>query len=184
MQHGLTKEQLMNNQNEVVTIRAYKYENKLHYEWEAQLLELTEQYAIVACHAKRIFTHHTKQKQFVMPYPSIEIFYFDRWYTFSVSFREQGQLMYYCNIAMPAKYEDCVISFVDVDLDYIKEPDEDWKVVDEDEFIHNQQQLNYPAELIAVAYKGLEELKQAVAEGEFPFDGSISLQTYENALLR
>lgn len=165
-----------------VQIQAFKYPNRLHYEWQADLIELNEQYAMVACHAGRAFQHHTKQKQFIMPYPSIEIFFFKEWYTFSVSFRENEEMMHYCNIAMPAQYKDNIISFIDLDLDYLQEPHEDWKVVDEDEFAHNQQIFKYPEHLIAGARLGLAKLQQIVETNQFPFDGKIDIQKYESVL--
>ena len=165
-----------------VQIRAFKYPDRLHYEWEAELIEINEQYAMVACHAGRKFQHYTKQKQFIMPYPSIEIFFFDEWYTFSVSFRENGEMMHYCNIAMPAKYENNILSFIDLDLDYLQEPHEAWKVVDEDEFIVNQERFKYPEHLIHSARLGLEKLQQMVASNQFPFDGKIDLKKYESVL--
>lgn len=166
-----------------VQIQAFKYPDTLHYEWEAELIELNEQYAMVACHAGRAFQHHTKQKQFIMPYPSIEIFFFEEWYTFSVSFRDNGEMMYYCNIAMPAQFNNNIISFLDLDLDYLQEPYEDWKVVDEDEFIHNQQAFKYPQQLIVGAQLGLAKLQQLVASHGFPFDGKIDIKKYESVLL-
>jgi len=165
-----------------VQIQAFKYPNRLHYEWGADLIELNDQYAMVACHAGRAFQHHTKHKQFIMPYPSIEIFFFDEWYTFSVSFREHGEMMHYCNIAMPAQYKDNIISFIDLDLDYLQEPQEDWKVVDEDEFVHNQHALKYPEELIEGARLGLVKLQKIVAAQKFPFNGKIDIQKYESVL--
>ncbi|HIW33934.1 MAG TPA: DUF402 domain-containing protein [Candidatus Paenibacillus intestinavium] len=165
-----------------VQIQAFKYPNRLHYEWEADLIELNEQYAMVACHAGRKFHHYTKQKQFIMPYPSIEIFFFEEWYTFSVSFRENGEMMHYCNVAMPSRLDNGIISFVDLDLDYLQEPHEDWKVVDEDEFLHNQQTYNYPKALIDGAQLGLAKLQQLVAAKQFPFDGKINVKKYESVL--
>lgn len=172
----------LNSIGKKILIKAYKYPDRLHYEWEADIIQVTEQFVMVACHAERIFYHHTKQKQFIMPYPSIEIFYFNEWYTFSVSFRENGIQMYYCNIAMPAHMDNEAISFVDLDLDYLKEPDEDWKVVDEQEFIHNQKQFQYPEPLIAGATSALERLQQLVAQKQFPFNGEIDINLYESVL--
>lgn len=165
-----------------VQIQAYKYPQQLHYEWSADLIQLTPQYAMVACHAGRAFQHHTKQKQFIMPYPSIELFFFDEWYTFSVTFRENEEMMFYCNIAMPAKYDNGIISFVDLDLDYLKEPHESWKVVDEDEFLHNQHKFNYPKDLIEGALEGLKQLQQMVHSQQFPFNDEININLYKSVL--
>jgi len=165
-----------------VTIRAYKYGERLHYEWPAEIIEKTDEYVMVMCRAGRTFTHHTKGKTFIMPYPSIEVFYFNQWYTVAITFQSADRLMYYCNIAEPALLNDDVLSFVDLDLDYIKEPDEDWKVVDEEEFIAHQQQFGYSAQLIARAELALEELKQLIESKQFPFNDAIDAHLLEGVL--
>lgn len=154
--------------NEKITIQARKYGGRLHYEWQATLLEVTEDYALVYCEANRTFIHHSKQKQFNIPYPSLEWFFFKQGYTVAISFKPEG-LMYYCNIALPATYLDGVISFVDLDLDYIKEAGEQWQVVDEDEFEHHQVVLHYSDDIIAFARSALTTLQQAVKTNVYPF---------------
>jgi protein associated with RNAse G/E len=170
------------NKHKPVTIQAYKYGNRLHYEWQAEIIELTESYVMVLCRAERQFFHHTKGKVFTMPYPSIEVFYFNQWFTAAITFQTEHRLMYYCNIAMPAKLENDVISFIDLDLDYLKEPDEDWKVVDRDEFMKHQQELGYSQELIDQAELGLQQLQQRVEGKLFPFDGTINYSLLEKSL--
>jgi len=168
--------------NKPVTIKAYKYGNRLHYEWQAEIIEQTEQYVMVLCRAERKFIHHTKGKVFTMPYPSLEVFYFDQWYTAAITFQAPERLMYYCNIAMPVKLENDVLSFLDLDLDYLKEPDEDWKVVDREEFEKHQQLLGYSEELIQKAELGLQHLQEKVAAKQFPFDGSLNYSLLEKHL--
>lgn len=168
--------------NKPVTIQAYKFGGLLHYEWQAEIVQQTEQYVMVLCQANRTFIHHTKGTTFTIPYPSLEVFYFDQWYTAAISFQAEERLMYYCNIAMPVKLQNDVLSFVDLDLDYLKEPDEDWKVVDREEFERHQQQYSYPAELVEQAEQGLQTLQQVVASGQFPFDGSINYALLKQSL--
>lgn len=159
--------------NRPITIQAYKYGGRLHYEWPAEVIDQNEHYVMVLCRAGRALTHHTKRKAFKMPYPSIEIFFFNEWYTCAITFQTAERLMYYCNIAMPVELKDDTLSFLDLDLDVLKEPDEDWKVVDRDEFIAHQKELNYPADLIARAELALEQLQQQIAMDQFPFNGEI-----------
>jgi len=154
--------------NETITIQASKFNNQLHYEWEAKLIEQNEHFALIYCEANRTFIHHSKKKQFKIPYPSLEWFYFDRGYTIAISFKPEG-LMYYCNITLPSKLNNHVLSFVDLDLDYVKEANEEWKVVDEDEFMIHQTVFGYPEHIISYAYQSLEQLQQAVKEMDAPF---------------
>ncbi|MEK4249164.1 DUF402 domain-containing protein [Paenibacillus sp. FSL W7-1287] len=165
-----------------VTIRAYKYGERLHYEWPAEVIKQTDDYVMVLCRAGRTFTHHTKGKTFTMPYPSIELFFLKEWYTVAITFQSADRLMYYCNIAQPSVLDDQVLSFVDLDLDYIKEPDESWKVVDEEEFIAHQQQFGYSPQLVARAEQALEELKQLIEGEQFPFNGEIDAHLLESVL--
>ena len=156
-----------------VTIRAYKYPAKLHYELNAELIELTDQYAMVRSEAGRTFKHYTKQKEFIIPYVSIEWFFFNRGYTVAATIKENEEVMYYCNIAEPAQYIDGVVSFVDVDLDYIKEVGEQWKLVDKDEFEQNSKLFSYPAALMEAALSSLERLKLDIAQDQYPFNISV-----------
>lgn len=168
--------------NRPVTIQAYKYGGRLHYEWPAEIIYQNEQYVMVLCRAGRALTHHTKGKTFTMPYPSIEIFFFDEWYTCAITFQSPERLMYYCNIAMPAELKEGALSFLDLDLDVLKEPDEDWKVVDRDEFIAHQKELNYPAELVARAELALEQLQQQIETKQFPFNGEIDYRALQRVI--
>ena len=117
-----------------------------------------------------------------MPYPSIELFFLKEWYTVAITFQSADRLMYYCNIAQPSVLDDQVLSFVDLDLDYIKEPDESWKVVDEEEFIAHQQLFGYSPQLVARAEQALEELKQLIEGEQFPFNGEIDAHLLESVL--
>lgn len=168
---------------ERVTIQARKYSKQLHYEWQANLIELTDSYGLVYCEAGRTFIHYSKQKQFIMPNPSLEWFFFDRGYTVAISFLPEG-LMYYCNIALPAKYEEAAISFIDLDLDYLKEVNEEWKVVDEDEFILHQVTMKYDEATIQYAKQALLDLQQAVKHKNYPFSlQENELTDYINQLI-
>lgn len=166
-----------------VTIQARKYSKQLHYEWDAHLIETNDSYSLVFCEAGRTFIHHSKQKQFTMPYPSLEWFFFDRGYTVAISFKPEG-LMYYCNIALPASYEENIISFIDLDLDYLCEVDEEWKVVDEEEFALHQKTMNYDEQTVQFALQSLATLQQAVHDNSYPFSlKEAELKDYINHMI-
>ncbi|NGP45099.1 DUF402 domain-containing protein [Bacillaceae bacterium SIJ1] len=87
---------------------------------------------------------------------------------------EQGKIIsYYCNVAMPSVIRNDELSFVDLDLDLVKESNEDWKVVDEEEFTMNSQTYHYPAALKDNAIKALATLKEKAKQESFPFDEAV-----------
>lgn len=61
---------------------------------------------------------------------------------------------------------------VDLDLDVIRETDGRTWIDDEDEFAEHQIAFGYPAEVIAGARRGCEEVHAAVQAGAAPFDGT------------
>ena len=87
----------------------------------------------------------------------VETFYNDRWYNiFEIYDRDDGEFKgWYCNVGMPAVFEDGVISYIDLALDLWVSADGKQTVLDEDEF----EKLDLSEELRAGALKGLAELK-------------------------
>ena len=66
----------------------------------------------------------------------LETYYSDRWYNiFEIHDRQSDDLKgWYCNVAMPALFEDTQVSYIDLALDLLVYPDRTQLVLDEDEF--------------------------------------------------
>jgi len=153
-----------------MTIQALKYGNRLHYEWNTVLLEQTETYILVLGEFGRTLKHYTRGVTFEINNWSLEYFSFEEWFTVSCEVKDGKLRDYYCNINQPAAILDGKVTFVDVDLDYVKR-DGVWKVIDEEEFEANAIKYQYPTGLIADARNGLIRLQQRVRNQQFPFDG-------------
>jgi predicted RNA-binding protein associated with RNAse of E/G family len=87
----------------------------------------------------------------------VEYYYTDRWYNiFAIHDRDDDSVKgWYCNIGMPAIFENGIISYVDLALDLWVSMDGAQTVLDEDEF----EELKLDDERRAGALKGLEDLK-------------------------
>ena len=87
----------------------------------------------------------------------VEYYYTDRWYNiFAIHDRDDQQVKgWYCNIGMPAVFEEGIVSYVDLALDLWVSMDGTQTVLDEDEF----EALKLDEPLRAAALKALEELK-------------------------
>ena len=96
-----------------------------------------------------------------------EHYYSDRWFNIlhiaSPDGRPRG---WYCNVAMPAEWNDEGISFVDLYLDLFVHPDGRYTIFDEDEFREGQRELS--EDVVARAYGALRELIQLAESGSLP----------------
>lgn len=155
----------------IVKINSLKYNNTVNYEWNTTLLEHTEKHLLVKGEPGRKLTHHGKGKIFTMENPCIEFFPFNDWFTVSIERTPDNLLNYYCNVCMPSTLSDNVLSFIDLDFDVIKEPNGEWTLVDEDEFIVNSNRYGYPSKLIHKAIKEKEMLLEKIHNSTFPFNG-------------
>lgn len=156
--------------NKVIHMKSMKYPDIPHYEWKGRLLRKTPEYVIVLCESGRELKHHTRNTSFTIDVTSLEYFFLKEGYTVAMEIEEGKILSYYCNIAMPSVLNGNQLSFVDLDLDVVKRRNEDWMVVDEDEFEVNSVKYGYPAELIEYAFLSLDLLQKNISKGLFPFD--------------
>jgi uncharacterized protein len=162
--------------SKMIKIKALKYPDILHYEWEGELLRSTPDYVLVLCKPGRKLIHHTKNKVFTINNTSLEYFSLNEWFTAAMEMEEGKVVSAYCNVAKPSDFHNGEISFIDLDLDYIKEKNEEWKVVDGDEFEVNSIKYKYPVELKNDAVVALAKLKEDVRLGNFPFNNQVLSQ--------
>ena len=146
----------------------------MHYEWTSKTLEQTDRFLISLGEKGRKLHHHSKKQVFTIGHPSIEFFSFTDWFTVSMDIQQSGNIHYYCNIALPAVLDGDVLSFIDLDLDLVYRNNE-WKVLDEDEFERNSKKYQYPDDLAKKAFLELDNLKDAIARRQFPFDGTLTV---------
>jgi len=87
----------------------------------------------------------------------VEYYYSDRWYNvFEIYNRDDGKIKgWYCNIGMPAMFENGIVSYVDLALDLWVSSNGEQTVLDEDEFLA----LDLDEELYAGALNGLKDVQ-------------------------
>ncbi|MGH9931495.1 MAG: DUF402 domain-containing protein, partial [Pyrinomonadaceae bacterium] len=102
---------------------------------------------------------------------SLEYYWLDRWYNIFRFAEPDGQLRnYYCNINVPANFDGETLSYIDLDLDILVDPDFSYRVLDVKDFERNSQLYGYSEELQANAQHALHELTSLVEARGFPFD--------------
>lgn len=101
---------------------------------------------------------------------STEFYWTDRWYSVFRFQTPAGRLFkFYCNVNTPPSLKDRVLSFIDLDVDVLVEPDYTYTVLDEEEFERHAELYNYPLVYRTRVREALDEIFRLVKIKEFPF---------------
>ena len=91
---------------------------------------------------------------------SKEYYWLDRWYNV-FRFNER----FYCNITQPPRFENGVLTYVDLDIDVLVEKDLSYRILDEEDF----EASCYPAEIEKSARQAVADLTEQIKSRSFPF---------------
>jgi len=158
------------DQNEIVTVHARKFDGRLHREWQARLLTRGDSLIVVeGVFEKEI--RHPQLGTIAAGTLSTEYYWTDRWYSV-FRFREPtGTLRnHYCNINQPAEFDGRVLTFVDLDIDVLVAPDFSYRILDQEEFIAHTARYDYPVSVRERVPQALAELIDLIVRRAFPFD--------------
>ncbi len=102
---------------------------------------------------------------------STEYYWLDRWYNvFRFRDPEGGLKTFYCNINMPPEFNRATLTYVDLDIDILVEPDFSYRILDWDDFAENVRRYSYPPELQTQARNAVAELVQLIETRSYPFN--------------
>jgi protein associated with RNAse G/E len=101
---------------------------------------------------------------------STEYYWLDRWYNiFRFSEPTRKLRNFYCNINSPPIFDGRVLSYVDLDIDVLVNPDFSYQILDLEDFEQNSKLFGYPAEVQSRALGAVEELIDLIGARSFPF---------------
>ncbi|HKP35440.1 MAG TPA: DUF402 domain-containing protein [Pyrinomonadaceae bacterium] len=152
-----------------ITVRVLKYDGAEYRRWQAQLRETRDRLLILDAEFD-VEVRHVSLGTIPKGTRTIEYYWLDRWFNVFQFLRDDGQTrLFYCNINTPPSWEEGVLSYVDLDIDILVEPDLSYQVLDLDEFEAHAKQYGYSDEAKRNAHAALEDLKQMIGNREFPF---------------
>jgi protein associated with RNAse G/E len=152
-----------------VLVRALKHDGVEHRRWNAKLLRKEGSLVVLDAIFDREIEHDLLGtiSQGTL---SVEYYWLDRWYNVFKFLGPKGALRnFYCNINQPPDFDGHVLSYVDLDIDVLVQPDFSFKVLDLDEFEHNAIRYGYPLELQNCARGALDQLVDRIQNRKFPF---------------
>lgn len=154
----------------MIEVRATKYDGSGLRTWTAQVLQQSGPLLVLDAD----FDHEIKHDllgTIASGTKSIEYYWLDRWYNVFRLAHPTGELRnYYCNINVPPAFDGKVLSYVDLDIDILVEPNLSYRIVDLEDFELNAARFSYPEGIRASAQKGVGHLVELIERREFPFD--------------
>jgi len=160
--------------NELITVVSYKYDGSIARSWPAMIQEIKGP-LIVAFGTFSNVIEHPFLGTIAAGTSSLEYFWTDRLYNVFELSEPNGRFRgFYCNLALPAKFDGSTLSYVDLDIDIAVAPDSSIRILDEDEFNDNSMHLRYPADLTASVRNSLKDIEKLILERQFPFDRLVA----------
>jgi len=104
---------------------------------------------------------------------STEYYWLNRWYNiFRFRDADLNLMRFYCNINMPPRFDGESLTYVDLDIDVLVEPDLSYRVLDLEDFEHNARHYNYPPNVKHEARRAVDELVGMIQTRAFHFNVS------------
>jgi uncharacterized protein len=153
----------------MITVRAYKLGGSENRSWEAELLRQKDSLLVLDAQFNEE-VNHDLLGTIVPGTRSVEYYWLDRWYNI-FRFSSPGGVLrnFYCNVNVPPKFDGLTLTYVDLDIDILVEPDFSYRIVDQEEFQNNALLYAYPPDIRSNAQKGMEELIKLIETRAFPF---------------
>ncbi len=159
--------------NNSIVVRSLKYDGRIHRTWNAHLVTQFNHLIIL----EAVFEEEIRHQLLGTIVPgtlSTEYYWLNKWYNvFRFTESKASACIYYCNINLPAKFADNLMSYVDLDIDILVAPDFRYKILDEDEFETNAARFNYPVSVRNKAFKAVKEVIGLIEKRRFPFSNSL-----------
>ena len=101
---------------------------------------------------------------------STEFYWLDRWYNvFRFCNPDRTLRSFYCNVNAPPSFDGDVLSYVDLDIDILVQPDFSYQVLDLEDFEKHSRLYSYPQDVQQNAHRALDELIELIQARAFPF---------------
>jgi protein associated with RNAse G/E len=152
-----------------ISVRAYKYDGVLHRTWTAELVRQDESLILLdAKFADEIV--HDLLGTIAVGTHSLEYYWLNRWYNIFRFAEPDGKLRnYYCNVNQPPRFDGKTLSYVDLDLDILVEPDFSYRILDVEDFEANAKRYGYTPEVQTHARRALDDLVAMIETRAVPF---------------
>jgi protein associated with RNAse G/E len=152
-----------------ITVRVLKYDGAEYRRWVATLAKQDDSLIILNAEFEADVQHYLLG-EIGRGTRTIEYYWLDRWYSIFRFLKNDGSTrLFYCNANMPPNMSDGILSYVDLDVDILVQPDFSYQVLDLEEFEMNSARYAYPEDVKAQARNAVDQLISMIETRQFPF---------------
>lgn len=169
---------------EEITVRVLKHDGSEYRRWHARIVERVDK-MIVLDGEFDVDVSHDLLGEIQRGTRTVEYYWLDCWYNVFRFLKSDGSTrLYYCNINTPPKFEDSVLSYIDLDVDILVQPDLSYKILDLEEFVANTERYGYSEEEQKRAQAAVGELISMIQTHQFPFAEADKISSVSSAVNR
>jgi protein associated with RNAse G/E len=152
-----------------ITVRVLKHDGTEYRRWKAKLSRREGDLLVLDAEFD-VDVSHELLGEIKRGTKTVEYYWLDRWYNVFQFLKEDGSTrLWYCNINTPPRFQEDALTYVDLDIDILVQPDFSFQVLDEDEFETNARLYGYSDDEKARAQSAVEELLRMIGQCHFPF---------------
>ena len=152
-----------------ISVRVLKYDGSDYRRWKARVAR-REGPLLVLDAEFEYAVHHHALGDISRGTRTVEYYWLDRWYNVFRFLADDGKTrLYYCNVNMPPALEDSLLSYIDLDIDIVVQPDFSYQVLDLEEFEANAARYGYSEKVRTQAHAAVNELSRLIETRAFPF---------------
>jgi protein associated with RNAse G/E len=161
--------EILANKGSLITVRVLKYDGTEYRRWNARM-EQHEDSLLVLDAEFESDVQHQLLGDIQSGMRSVEYYWLDRWYNIFRFLNEDGQTrLFYCNVNMPPTFDGDTLSYIDLDIDVLVQPDLSYQILDLEEFQANAVRFSYSSEVKSSAHDAVGEVISMIEARQFPF---------------
>ena len=154
---------------DAITVRVLKHDGAEYRRWNATIARRAGS-LIVLDAAFEDDVQHDLLGNISRGTRTIEHYWLDRWYNIFRFLESDGTTkLFYCNVNMPPAISGGILSYIDLDIDILVQPDFSYQVLDLDEFASNALLYGYSEQVKSQAQSAINELISMIETRQFPF---------------
>src|ERR1043165_1335968 len=156
-------------ENISITVSVLKHDGSEYRRWQAQLVRREGQLVVLNAEFD-VDVSHEILGEIKRSTKTVEYYWLYRWYNVFCFLKDDGSTrLWYCNINTPPRFEHDTLSYIDLDIDVLVQPDFSFQVLDEHEFETNAEMYGYSDKEKTQAHSAVRELAVMIEERQFPF---------------
>jgi protein associated with RNAse G/E len=152
-----------------ITVRVLKYDGAEHRRWRANVSRQDEGLIVLDARFEDDVQHNLLGN-IARGTRTVEYYWLDRWYNVFRFLESDGVTrLFYCNVNMPPVLSDGILTYIDLDIDVLVQPDLSYQILDLEEFAENAARYAYPEQVKIQTQSALDELISLIETRQFPF---------------